>query len=215
MSPGGFKSWQPVGGRGRSPSKAFLQAGCTQRLAGGLDASLGWWEHQFVVLRLFLRWGGFKACPAIRRKLGFGHSEVALSCCGGRWGWCGGLWASPTWLPLSPDGCGVHWVPRSRLRVLLLPWCKARPPSRLWERDGFPLQGWLPTERGWLGFAAALRLPGVGVEGGSGGHLWQGAGCPLLAPSGSPRCGAAVPCGWVLLADAAVPLPTPAAACGS
>lgn len=41
------------------------------------------------------------------------------------------------------------------------------------------------------------------MEGSLGGHPWQGASAgPLLAPLGSHQCGAAVPCGWVLLADA-------------
>lgn len=41
VSPGDFKSWQPMGGRGRSPSKAFLQAGWTQRHCGGLECLAG------------------------------------------------------------------------------------------------------------------------------------------------------------------------------
>lgn len=41
VSPGNFKSWQPAGGRGRSPSKAFLQADCTQRHCGGLGCLAG------------------------------------------------------------------------------------------------------------------------------------------------------------------------------
>lgn len=76
------------------------------------------------------------------------------------WGWGGGLRASPAWLSPLPDTRGVCWVPHSQLRDLLLPWCKAQPPSPLWEGDGFPLQGWLPTGRGWLCFRAARSRDG-------------------------------------------------------
>lgn len=128
---------------------------------------------------------------------------MALLCCCRTWGCGEGLGASPAWLSPLPDGCGVHWVPRCQLCDLLVVWCEARPPSRLWEQDSFPLQAWLLMERAWLCFEAALRLPGVRVEGSSGGHPWQGASAgTLLAPLGSHQCGAAVPCGWVLLADA-------------
>ena len=171
---------------------------------------LGWWEHQCLRLRLFLQSGGFKACSAVKGKMGFRPSEAALSCCSSMWGWGGGLQASPAWLSPLPDGRGVHWVPCSWLCDLLLSRCKAQPPSRLWERDSFPLQGWLPTKRG--------RAQAAGRQGGR--RLWrtslEGAGPGLLpAPSGSQPCSAAVPCAWVLLADTSVLLPTPATACGS
>lgn len=41
VSPGGFKSWQPMGGRGQSSSKAFLQAGCTQKHCWGFGCLSG------------------------------------------------------------------------------------------------------------------------------------------------------------------------------